>query len=116
MARETIGPITKAEVEFAVQRLTRIADSVRLLDEWLKAHPECKELWVWRAFSLNDGLRRLESVVPEITRAIQSYSKGTPQGPSSSKKRSTAKPKSPAEVEAIIEDHRKTVKKTKKKT
>jgi hypothetical protein len=116
MAKETIGPITKSEVEFAVQRLTRIADSIRLLDDWLKAHPECEELWVWRAFSLNDGLRRLESVVPEVTRAIQAHSKGVPQSPNNSKSRPTAKPKTVEEVAKMVEAHRETLKKTKKKT
>jgi hypothetical protein len=115
MAKETIGPLTKAEVEFAVQRLARIAESVKTLDDWLASHPECKELWVWRAFSLNDGLRRLESVVPEISRAIHAHTTGNPQGPDSSKTRKPSKMKSVQEVKAEIEAHRAKAAKKKKK-
>lgn len=102
MAKETIGPLTEAEITFAVQRLARISDSLRLLESWIKSHPNCKELWVWRAFSLNDGLKRLESVVPEIGRAIHAEATGKPQGPDSTKSRpKPKKPKKPEDGEII---------------
>jgi hypothetical protein len=91
MARETIGPVTPAEIEFALTRVESVAESLRTLDAWFKANPSVEELWVWRSFSLNDGLKRLEAVVPEIRRAIHAHATGNPQNSMSSKARSSKK-------------------------
>lgn len=91
MARESIGPVTPAEVEFALKRVESVAESLRTLDEWFKANPSEAELWIWRGFSLNDGLRRLEAIIPEVNRAIYAHATGNPQSASSSKARTTKK-------------------------
>lgn len=39
MARESIGPITPADVEFALKHLESVVESPRILDEWFKSNP-----------------------------------------------------------------------------
>lgn len=86
MPKETIGPITPASLAFAKRRLVAITAGIEELSRWMEANPDVKELWVWREFSLGDGLRRLESVLPEIVSAIHLHTIGKPQGPNSKKK------------------------------
>jgi hypothetical protein len=89
MPREEIGPIPKGEVDLAIARLKAFAMHLETVQAWYAANPD-KELWVWRYKSLDRGLVALEVTPSEFLRAIHAYSRGTPQGPESTKSRKKA--------------------------
>lgn len=87
MGKESISPINADEADVAIRRLEYLRNSLPELKEWFEKHPEVKELWCFRLFSLEEGLRRLESFLPEMRKAMQAHARGQPLGPSSTKTR-----------------------------
>jgi hypothetical protein len=90
MGKEAIAPIRAAEADVAIRRLEYIRNALPELQEWFASHPDT-ELWCFRLFSLEEGLRRLEAFLPEMRRSMQVHAKGKALGPTSSKARKPAK-------------------------
>jgi hypothetical protein len=112
MPREEIGPIPKAEIDLAIARLRAFQIHLEQMQKWFIDHEsevKTSELWVWRYKSLERGLVALETLPTEFMRSIHAFSRGNPQGPSSTKTRGSKK---------ILEEHKKTLdaKRSKKKT
>jgi len=109
MGKEAIAPINASETDVAIRRLEHVRTALPELLDWFRTHPEERELWCFRLFSLEEGLRRLEAFLPEMRRSMQMHAKGQPLGPSSTKTRGSTK---------ILEEQKKTLdaKRSKKKT
>jgi hypothetical protein len=109
MGKEAIAPINASETDVAIRRLEHVRTALPELLDWFRTHPEERELWCFRLFSLEEGLRRLEAFLPEMRRSMQMHAKGQPLGPSSTKTRGSKK---------ILEEQKKTLdaKRSKKKT
>lgn len=91
MAREDIGPIRKAEIDFAIARLEAFAMQLKQLQNWYERHNQIEELWIWRYKSLERGLVALEALPKEFVRAMHAQATGNPQSERSSKARSSKK-------------------------
>ncbi len=102
MGKEAIAAITADEARVALRRLDYLRQALPELEEWFTKHPNEKHLWCFRLASLEEGLTRLESFLPEMRKAIQAHAKGDPFGASSSKKRKKAVPTA-VEVKAKID-------------
>lgn len=85
MAKESIAPISAKHMAFAIQRLEAILASCKEFKEYADDVHEGDELWVWRFDSLEKGLIRLESIVPELRRSVYAHTTGSPQSSNSKK-------------------------------
>lgn len=95
MPREETKPLTLPELKEYIARLERIAAEMRALEPVFES---AKELWVFRKPSVEDGVRRLDSFVPELRNSVKQHNIGDPYGPNSTKNRAAkrkakAKPK-----------------------
>lgn len=88
MPIQEIEPISLQEVRLLIARLERVIGSLRAAEVVLS---DSKELWVFRKKSMEWGISRLESVVPEIERSILAHNTGQPYGPDTQKGRAPKK-------------------------
>jgi hypothetical protein len=106
--------VTATQLELVAGRLREFAEKLGAAAEVAKQQPEQSlAVYNWKSATRAIGLIRTFTQRVDESRDAAQLGKPVPIG--QYKPRSTAKPKSTAEVDAIIEDHRKTVKKTKKK-
>lgn len=111
----TAEPIPSERIAFVASELERFAEMLRLCEKTAKSQPNGKlSIYYWT--SAETGLKRLASFVRSADESRRKAELGKPVEAGQLKPRSTTKPKSPSEVESIIEEHRQAVKKTKKKT
>ena len=95
MPKEETQPLTLPELKVYIAKLDRIASEMRAFEPILES---AQELWVFRKRSLEDGVKRLESFLPELGNSRDQHQMGDPYGPNSTKNRAAkrkakAKPK-----------------------
>ena len=115
MGKESITSINRAEAEVAMKRLAWLNQALPELVDWFERNPNADELWCFRLFRLEEGLKRLEAFLPEMRRAMQSHAKGNPLGPNSSKARKPSVKELVAHSKDVLKKHQQAAKKTTKK-
>lgn len=105
--------VSFAELRAMLKEIERIRDAFA---DALTLEEATGEICTYNYKSGAVAIQSLGSFANALTDASFRFRSGRPYKPDELKPRSVAKVKSPSEVEAIIEVHRKTVKKTKKKT